>query len=332
MVLSKKIVYASEMIGFPTDENFRLEEEELDEGALEDDQMLIKTICLSVDPYMRLFEKKVGDIMLGEVVAEVVATKSTKYSVGDKVLAKPGWCTHAIVGASGDDVRPYPLIGSQLSPSLALGIVGMTGATAYFGLLDICQPQPGEVVLVSGAAGAVGSVVGQIAKVKGCTVIGFAGTEAKVNYLKDELGFDFAFNYKTTDIAEALKSAAPEGVDCYFDNVGGEFANVAIKNMKHKGRICVVGGISQYNASVPSKVADTTIDFIVKEIKMQGMMVYSKPMKRWYDEAFKDIVSWIEEGKIKYKETVTKGLENAPGAFMGMLRGANTGKAVVYAE
>jgi len=330
MVLSKKIIYATEMKGFPTDENFRIEEEELDENSLQENQMLIKTICLSVDPYMRLFEKKIGDVMLGEVLGEVLASKSKHYNVGDKVLAKPGWRTHAVVNGLDSDVRPYPLIGSQLPPSLALGTVGMTGATAYFGLIDICDPQPGEVVLVSAAAGAVGSIVGQIAKLKGCVVIGFAGTEAKIAHLKDDLGFDFAFNYKTCDVEESIKSVAPEGVDCYYDNVGGEFANIVVKNMKHKGRVCVVGGVSQYNAVATSKVQDRTIDFIVKEIRMQGMMVYSKPLKRWYDEAFKNIISWIEEGKIKYEETITNGFENMPAAFMGMLRGANTGKAVVY--
>jgi len=252
--------------------------------------------------------------------------------VGDRVLAKPGWCTHAIVDGQSKDVRPDPLIGTQLSPSLALGTVGMPGATAFFGLTDILEARSGDVVLVSGAAGAVGSLVGQMAKVKGCTVIGFAGSDAKVAHLKDDLGFDHAFNYKTRDLEEAIKEAAPDGVDCYFDNVGGEFANTVVKHMRHKGRVCVCGGISQYNALSPSKVVDRSIDFIVKEIKMQGMMVYSWPMKRWYDEAFKSIIEWIEAGKIQYKETVTKGIENAPAAFIGLLGGANTGKAVVFME
>jgi len=331
MVLSKKIVYATEMKGFPTEENFRLEEEELDENSLQENQMLIKTICLSVDPYMRLFEKTIGEVMLGEVVGEVIASKSKFFKIGDRVLAKPGWCTYAIVDGHSQDVRPDPLIGLELSPSLALGTVGMTGATAYFGLLDICQPQSGEVVLVSGAAGAVGSLVGQIAKLKGCTVIGFAGSDAKVAYLKG-LGFDHAFNYRTCDLETTIKKAAPDGVDCYFDNVGGEFANTVVKHMKHKGRICVCGAVSQYSAITSSKVVDRSIDFIVKEIKMQGMMVYSWPIKRWYDEAFKNIISWIEDGKIKYNETITKGIENAPQAFIGMLGGANTGKAVVFIE
>jgi len=267
--------------------------------------------------------------MIGEVVAEVIASKSDRHKIGDHVLAKVGWCTHAIVDGNDESLRPSPLIGSGLAPSLALGIVGMPGATAYFGLLDICAPAPGEVVLVSSAAGVVGSMVGQIAKIKGCTVIGFAGSEAKVAFLKEELGFDFAFNYKSCDVEAAIRSAAPNGVDCYFDNVGGEFANIVLKNMRSKGRVCVCGAISQYNAESISMVADRSIDFIVNEIKMQGMLASSWPMKRWYDDAFKDIIAWILEGKIVYKESVTKGIENAPTAFIGMLRGANAGKAVV---
>jgi len=297
-----------------------------------ENQLLIKTICMSVDPYMRIFDKSIGEKMIGEVIGEVIASKSKLYNVGDRVLAKAGWCTHAIVDELSADVRPDPLIGTDLSPSLALGTVGMPGATAYFGLEDICAPEAGEVVLVSAAAGAVGSLVGQIAKIKGCTVIGFAGTDVKVDRLKNHLVFDFAFNYKTCDLQEAIKLAAPDGVDCYYDNVGGEFANVVVKNLKHKGRVCVVGAISQYNAVAPVKVADLTIDFIIKEIKMQGMMVYSNPMKRWYDEAFKNIITWIQDGKIKCEETVTKGIENAPEAFIGLFRGDNVGKAVVFIE
>jgi len=331
MVLSKKIVYASEMKGFPSQENFRLEEEEIDESSLQENQMLIKTICLSVDPYMRLFEKTLGEVMLGEVIGEVIASKNDSYSVGDRVLAKPGWCTHAIVDGSSQDVRRDPLDGTELSPSLALGTVGMPGATAYFGLHDILEPKSGEVVLVSGAAGAVGSMVGQMAKIKGCTVIGFAGSDAKVAYLKD-IGFDHAFNYKTCDLEESIQKAAPEGVDCYFDNVGGEFANTVVKHMKSRGRVCVCGAISQYNAAAPLKVVDRSIDFIVKELKMQGMMVYSWPMNRWYDEAFKSIIAWVGEGKIKYNETISKGIENAPAAFIGLFSGGNTGKAVVFME
>jgi len=333
MVLAKKIVYASEIQGFPTDANFRLEEEEIDvETALKDDQIALKTLCLSVDPYMRLFSKVVGEKMIGEVVAEVMASKSDRYKVGDRVLANVGWCTHAVIDASDKRLRVSPLIGSDLAPSLALGTVGMPGATAYFGLLDICAPQPGEVVLVSGAAGAVGSMVGQIAKIKGCTVIGFAGSEAKVAFLKEELGFDFAFNYKSGDVEAAILSAAPDGVDCYFDNVGGEFANIVVKNMKSKGRVCVTGAISQYTKETRSKVDDRSVDFILKEIKMQGMMIWSWPMQRIYEEAFKDIMAWIVEGKIKYKETITVGIENAPTALIGMLRGGNMGKAVVLMQ
>lgn len=198
---------------------------------------------------------------------------------------------------------------------------------AYFGLLKICKPQEGETVVISGAAGAVGCLVGQIAKIKCCLVIGFAGSDDKCKALKDEYQFDHAFNYKTENIVECLKGAAPNGVDCYFDNVGGQLSSLIISRMKHFGRIAVCGNISQYNSIEEPKVSSFLNHMIVKELKMEGFLLY-----RWADEymnGINHILCWLEEGKLKYDETITKGFENLPKAFIGMFRGNNFGKTVV---
>jgi len=338
MVLSKKVVFASPMCGLPKEDNFRIESEELAEQSLVDGQILLETICLSVDPYMRIFpavvpeSQPIGTPMLGEVVAKVIASKSQKFKMNDVVLSKCGWRSHCILDDSNTDLRLSPLLKTDLTPSLALGAVGMPGATAYFGVHDILCPAPGETLVVNAAAGAVGSIVGQIGKIKGCSVIGYAGSDEKVKHLVNDLGFDYAFNYKTESLEDTLKLAAPLGIDCYFDNVGGQFSNTVLKNMKDKGRICVCGAISGYNSDTPAQVSDPSTLFIVKQLKMQGMMVYSWPMTDWYDRAFKDIIEWIKEDKIKFRETITKGIESAPAAFISMLTGGNLGKAVVVME
>jgi prostaglandin reductase 1 len=220
-----------------------------------------------------------------------------------------------------------PDFGSQ-SYSLAVGACGMPGNTAYFGFLEICQPKEGETVVVTAAAGAVGSLVGQIAKIKGCKVIGFAGSDEKCQWLEKELGFDKAINYKSKDLAKALKEAAPKGVDCYFDNVGGELSSIIIHQMRPYGRISVCGAISGYNDQQIMVPAPQSM-FIWSQLKMEGFLVY-----RWSDrwlEGITQMLSWIGEGKIKIEETYTEGFENMPQAFIDMLNGKNTGKAVVKA-
>ena len=202
--------------------------------------------------------------------------------------------------------------------------------TAYFGLFDICQPKAGEVVVVTGAAGAVGSVVGQLAKIKGCTVIGFAGDEAKCKFLKEELGFDFAFNYKTADAKKVLLEAAPNGIDCYFDNVGGELSSQIILQMRDYGRIAVCGSISNYNALSTADLPMAPIlqpVFVFKQLKMEGFLVPRYESR--FNEAFVELKQWLDEGKLKFRETITNGFENMPQAFIDMLNGKNTGKAVV---
>lgn len=214
-----------------------------------------------------------------------------------------------------------------LSPSLGIGCLGMPGNTAYFGCLEICKPKAGETFVVTAAAGSVGSLVGQIAKLKGCCVVGFAGSDEKCQWLENELGFDKAINYKKGDMTKALKEAAPNGVDCYFDNVGGELSAIIINQMNLRGRVAACGAVSEYNSENEVKVNSIQKTLILKQLKIEGFVVY-----RWADrwmEGIEQILLWIKEGKVKYQETVTEGFENLPKAFIEVLQGRNTGKAVV---
>ncbi|XP_049771171.1 prostaglandin reductase 1-like [Schistocerca cancellata] len=242
-----------------------------------------------------------------------------------------GWRDRTVVdvaNADKDFLPPMlvPDLGG-LPLSLSLGVLGMPGATAYFGLLHICDPKPGEVVVVSGAAGAVGSIAGQIARIKGCRVIGIAGSDVKVKWVKNELGFDQAFNYNTVNLDKALKEAAPDGVDVYFNNVGGEQSSAVIANMRHRGRIAACGCISVYNGSQVAVAPVIQMHVVSRELRMEGFVV-ARWSGRW-DEAFRELGPWIREGRLKYRETVTDGFVNTPQAFIGMLRGENLGKAVV---
>ncbi|KAL8203029.1 UNVERIFIED_CONTAM: Prostaglandin reductase 1 [Gekko kuhli] len=233
--------------GFPKLSDFELKEAEL--PALNNGDVLLESVFLSVDPYMRPYSKlmmKEGDVMIGSQVARVVESRDPAYPVGTFVVAAAGWKTRFV--SSGKDLqRMTPDWPNELPRSLALGTIGMPGLTAYFGLFEVCRIKAGDTVLINAAAGAVGSVAGQIAKAAGCEVVGCAGSDAKVAFLKN-LGFDAAFNYKTVgSLAETLKKASPDGYDCYFDNVGGEFSSVVLEQMKKYGRIAVCGAISLYN-------------------------------------------------------------------------------------
>lgn len=279
---------------------------------------------------MRIYVQSypVGSVMIGGQVAQVLESKHPDFPVGAYVFGQFGWRTYAICNPTGIETRkPYvlPDFGPSLSRSLGTGTLGTVGNTAYFGLLEVCRPKEGETVVVSGAAGAVGSIVGQIAKIKECRVIGIAGSDEKCQWLK-EIGFDAAINYKTADIEKELRDAAPEGVDCYFDNVGGRIAATVRKQMRNRGRIAVCGTISMYNGS-PIPVEDPQRDFVWKQLVQEGFSVH-----RWTDRWFEGIeqnLKWIQEGKLKHRETVTEGFENMPQAFIDMMRGGNVGKAIV---
>lgn len=326
MVHAKKWTLRKYFEGSPTNSNFELKTVEL--PPLKNGEVLLEALFLTVDPYMRVIAKdlKEGDTMMGQQVARVVESKNSAFPIGTIVLAHLGWTTHSI-----SDGKELEKVSSEwpdtLPLSLNLGVVGMTGLTAYFGLLDICGAKSGETVLVNAAAGAVGSVVGQIAKLKGCKVVGVAGSDEKVAYLK-KLGYDVAFNYKTESLEKALKKASPDGYDCYFDNVGGEFSNTVITQMKKYGRIAMCGAISTYNSTTAPPPGPSAEIIIFKELRMEGFVV-----SRWQGDvrqkALKDLLQWVSEGKIQYNEYIIKGFENMPAAFMGMLKGDNLGKTIV---
>ncbi|KAJ1531114.1 hypothetical protein ONE63_005936 [Megalurothrips usitatus] len=335
MAPKAKVIYmAKNFVGEPKPSDFQLKEEALPD--LKDGEILCEAEWLSVDPYMRAYMVRYppGTRMIGGQVAKVLQSKNKGFNVGDYVVGYLGWASRVVVNpdtTKGDmtagDVEKVRHTDVPLS--YALGVLGMPGATAYFGFLELCQPKEGETVVVNGAAGAVGMLVGQIAKIKGCRVIGFAGSESKCAWLKDTLGFDHAFNYKTCNINNALKEAAPKGVDCFFDNVGGTMSSIILTHMNLFGRVSVCGAISAYNAEMSNPPMAPVVQgsMVFKQLKMEGFVV-----SRWrsrFPEALDQMYAWIKEGKLKYQEHVYEGFENMPNALIGLLRGENTGKAVV---
>ncbi|CAH0761934.1 unnamed protein product [Diatraea saccharalis] len=327
MVKARKYIVKQPFVGLPKREDFEIVEHQL--PPIKNGEILVKVEWVSVDPYMRAYNGRFPTPydQFGFNVGTVQDSKDPRYPVGRKVVTHKGWCDYTIANASSETDRVYKLPDLKgLNESLAVGAVGMPGATAYFGLLEICKPKAGETVVVTGAAGAVGTVVGQIAKIKGCTVIGFAGTDEKCQWLQS-LGFDKAFNYKTVDASKVLKEAAPSGIDCYFDNVGGELSSIIISQMNVRGRVAVCGSISAYNdTSLPEATILQTY-LVFKQLKIEGFIV-----DRWlgqWNVAFADIIGWIKSGKMKTQEHVTEGFDNIYDAFVGMLQGENTGKAVV---
>ncbi|KAF5307610.1 hypothetical protein FQR65_LT06766 [Abscondita terminalis] len=317
--------------GLPKEGDLEIVEENL--PPLKDGEFLAEALYWSVDPYMRpaAARLKLGTPFIGHQVAKIIDSKSKEYREGTIVVGAFGWRTHTISdGRSNVSATPgvwkVPDLG-DLPLSLAIGMLGRVGNTAYFGFLELCQPKQGETVVVSGAGGAVGSHVGQIAKIKGCKVIGITGSDEKGEWLVNELGFDCFINYKKPNFANTLTEYTPQGVDCYFDNVGGELSSTIISRMNKYGRVSVCGSISSYNATTPVLAPILQPMLVYSELKMEGFVVH-----RWADrwqEGILQNLKWIQEGKLKYKETVTKGFENMFSAFVGMLQGDNVGKAVV---
>lgn len=337
MVKAKKYVIVKHFVDEPKPTDLQLVEEEL--PSIRNGEFLVEAEYFSVDPYMRPYVQRfpVGITMIGSQIAKIVESKCPNFPVGKRIIAYLGWRTHTIVNVQnsseldiiGGKPQLLPDIG-DLSPSLCLGALGMPGNTAYFGFLEICKPKPGETLVVSGAAGAVGSHVGQIAKhVIGLTVIGIAGSEEKCKWLVDELGFDFAINYKKDNVNTALRKAAPKGIDCYFDNVGGDISSIVIYQMKPFGRVSICGSISSYNSDSASLPKCTILQpaVVFSQLKMEGFIV-SRWSDRW-PEGIEKNLQWIREGKIRYHETVTNGFENMFEAFVGMLHGKNVGKAII---
>lgn len=334
MVLARKYVVRKYFDGLPKKSDFEVVQYEL--PPLKDGELLLKTEWISVDPYLRAYNSvcQVPYDQFSIQVGVVQESKDPKYPVGSRIVSHNGWCDYSITKITSPDKEAlkfaYPLPDLQgLSPSLAVGAVGMPGVTAYFGFLEICKPKVGETVVVTGAAGAVGSIVGQIAKIKGCKVIGFAGSDQKVKWLKEELGFDEAFNYKTVNVDNALKEAAPKGIDCYFDNVGGELSSIIINQMNVYGRVAACGSISSYNED-PKQLPKATLlqpSIVFKRLLVQGLLVWDW-LDRWTD-AFGPLVDWIKSGQLKITEHTTEGFDKLYDALLGVLTGENTGKAVV---
>ncbi len=324
-----QVLLASRPRGWPQESNFRLVEADIPQPG--EGEILLKTLYLSLDPYMRgrMNELKsyaahleLGDIMVGGTISEVVASNNPRFQPGDIVLSNAGWQQYAL--SNGKGLRK---IDPNLIPLTAyLGTAGMPGVTAWVGLFEIGEVKPGETVVVSAASGAVGSVVGQLAKMHGCRAVGIAGGPAKCDYVTGELGFDACIDYKAPEFYANLKAATPDGVDVYFDNVGGEILDKVLRRMNPFGRIPLCGLISGYNSTEPYGLKNYAL-LLSMRCKLQGFIV-SEHMKFWPD-ALKQLTQGIAEGKLKYRETITDGLENAPAAFIGLLKGENFGKQLV---
>ncbi|XP_044264305.1 prostaglandin reductase 1-like isoform X2 [Tribolium madens] len=335
MVIAKKITINKRFDGMPKPSDFKTIEEEL--PPLKTNEFLAEAVFLSVDPYMRAYAHNIplGATMVGTQVAKIIESRNEKYPVGKHVVGKFDWRSHTIssglpshVQGAGNAPAPYlvPDLG-DLPMSYLLGVLGMPGSTAYFGLLDVCMPKCGEIVAVSGAAGAVGSIVGQIAKIGGCKVVGITGSERKGRFLVDQMGFDGFVNYKTDDIAQKLDQLVPEGIDCYFDNVAGEISSAVIRHMREYGRISVCGSISSYNYDVSDPPRVVQHHMVRKQLTMKGFQNYLYQDRA--SEAFQKTLNWLQKGKMKYCETITEGFDNMVQAFIEMLQGKNLGKAIV---
>ena len=326
---NRVVTLAARPSGFPTEDDFALVEQEVPEAGA--GEVLVRVLWTSVDPYQRgrmsearSYAKAVelGEVMTAQAVGEVVESNDGRFEPGDLVVGQLGWQEYAV--ARGGVLRKvHPALDP---PTLALHAVGATGFTAYFGLLDVCEPKPGDTVVVSGAAGAVGQIVGQIAKLMGCRTVGIAGGPDKQDDLRELYGYDEAIDYKNEDLRTALKAACPDGVDVYFDNCGGEISAAVHSRLNVGARIAICGQISQYNAERPQPTFHPGM-LIVYRAKMQGFLVSDYAPR--FDEAGMRLARWVLEGKLRWREHVTDGLENAPRAFIGMLNGENRGKALV---
>jgi len=328
-IASREIRLVSRPTGIPTAANFTLAQVEL--APLQDHQVLVRNLYMSVDPYMRGRMNEgtsyvppfdLGKPLDGGAVGEVIESRAREFKPGDAVTSNLGWRECFI--ASPKELRP---VSREIQPlSVYLGALGMTGMTAWVGL-NLVEVKAGDVIFISGAAGAVGSVAGQLAKLRGCRVIGSAGSMEKVMFLREECGFDIAFDYKIGPVLEQLNVEAPDGIDVYFDNVGGETLEAALSALRVHGRIIACGGISNYNAEKPRPGPSNLFNMITKRLTMKGLLV-----RDWLDrqgEFEREVGGYFKTGKLKSKETVVKGIDQAVDAFLGLFEGRNVGKMVV---
>jgi hypothetical protein len=334
--MNRRFVLASRPTAAPREDNFRLETVPVPELA--PGQVLVRHHYLSLDPYMRgrMSDQKsyaapqpIGEVMIGGTVGEVVASQSSAFAVGDKVVGMGGWQDYAVVAGEGKGVGIRKVDTGHVPLPAYLGAVGMPGVTAWYGLNAICEPKAGETVAVSAASGAVGGVVGQLAKAKGCRVVGIAGGKAKCAYVTGELGFDACIDYKAAPDAAtllaALSDATPNGIDSYFENVGGRVLDAVLARMNAFGRIAVCGMIAGYDGT-PVPLAQPSL-ILQSRLKVQGFIVSEHP--EVWPKALTELGVAVATGKIKYRETVAEGLERAPAAFIGLLQGKNFGKQLV---
>jgi NADPH-dependent curcumin reductase CurA len=331
---SKQIVLASRPIGFPLFENFRFENKDLDK--LKDNEVLLKSCFISVDPYMRGRMNnvksyspsfQVNEPITGGIVAKVIESRSKSLMEGDTVFGMLPWATYSIEKA--ENLRKIEL--QSVPASYYLGILGMPGLTAYFGMTDIGKPKAGETVVVSGAAGAVGIIAGQIARMQGAYVVGITGSDEKYRMLKGEMGFDEAVNYKTAkSIRKAIANVCPKGVDVYFDNVGGEISDAVIDNLNFHSRIVLCGQISQYNNAEVSMGPRILPRLLTRSVHLQGFIVSNYSDR--FVEGFAHLAQWVAQGKLKYKETIIHGFDKLPETFLGLFSGKNVGKMLIETD
>lgn len=328
---AREIVLASRPTGWPSESDFRFESRLLPDPA--EGEIGIEVTHLSVDPYMRgrmrdtpsyATPVAIGQKMTGAGAGRVIASASPRFRAGDWVQGVTGWCTHLVTEARG-----FRKLDPDVAPvSTSLGILGMTGLTAYFGLIDVGAAKAGDTVVVSGAAGAVGSAAGQIARILGCRVVGIAGSDAKVAWLVDELGFDAAFNYKTeSDYAAAIAARCPRGVDVYFDNTGGEITDAVFPFLNLHSRVAVCGQISQYNSESAATGPRLLWHLIIKRARVEGFLVTDFAER--FRDALLQLTEWYRAGRLVSREEIVEGFDRTPQAFLDMMRGANTGKMIV---
>ncbi len=328
--MNKQWKLKSRPVGEPTLENWEFSEGEV--PSISDGELLVKVHYVSLDPAMRgwlndaksyIEPVQIGDVMRAGTVGEVVESKNAHFAVGDFVVGHGGVQQYAVTDGKG-----VHKVDPKLAPlSTYLGVLGMPGMTGYFGLLKSGEPKAGETVVVSGAAGAVGGLVGQIAKIKGCRVVGIAGGEAKCKFLIDELGFDAAIDYKNENVKKALKQACPEGIDVFFDNVGGDILDDVLTRINFKARIVICGAISQYNNTTPVKGPSNYLSLLVNRARMEGIVVFDNIKE--YPVAMKEIGGWIQSGEMKVKEHIVDGIETFPDTLMMLFKGENFGKLML---
>ena len=327
--INRQVLLASRPQGSVSEDNFRFVETPIAKPGA--DEVLVKNEWLSLDPYMRgrmsdaksyVAPVQIGEVMVGQTVGEVIASNDVRYAPGDKVLTQLGWQLYGV--AKADEIHKIDV--RRAPASYYLGVLGMPGMTAWFGLFDIGQPKPGETVVVSAASGAVGSVVGQLAKLTGCRAVGIAGGPAKCDYVVRELGFDACVDHKRGSLLDDLRVACPDGVDVHFENVGGVVLDTMLRVMNRSSRVIICGLIAEYNATAPYGYKYLR-SVLVNRIRMQGMIVFD--WKHRYGEALQDLGGYLTDGKLKYRESIIAGIDNAPKGLIGLLRGDNFGKQLV---